>query len=408
MHDIHVARQPIFDVQDRLYGYEILYRSRADQNFASGVSHEQMATDTLVHTLLGMGLDHVTHGTMAFFNISQDVLLANPIEVLDPSRVVIEILETVACNPATLDVVRRLRAQGFTIALDDFVLSPALEPFVRLAQIIKVDVLDRDPVELQRAVDELRPYGCRLLAEKVESAEEHARFREMGFDLFQGYFYARPEILSKREIPVAHVNALRLMNTLRDPDSSDNDVETAFRHDLPLTYKLLRIVNSAAVGGRGIESIGHAIRLIGREALYRWLALLVISSMVTRSGISSELVQAAVMRGRLCELIAQAAGSRDAGQLFMVGLFSHLDALLRRPMDEILDHVDLAPTVREALLARGGPLATALLLVEAYETARWNDVAEHATALGICHDELPALYRAATEWTRERVATIAA
>lgn len=407
MQEIFLARQPIFDRQDRLVGYELLYRANATENRATGTP-QQMSVDTLLNALIGLGLQQVTNGSLAFFNVDEALLRANPFDTFDPSRVVIEVLETVRCEPATVKILERLRQRGFTIALDDFAYAPGFEPFLELATIVKVDVLDRTPEELAPELARLRRDGVRLLAERVETEEQRNALRELGFELFQGYFYARPEILEGREIPVEHVAVFRLMNLLRDPDTTDDELERAFRADLSLTYKLLRIVNSAALGGRGIESIGHALRLVGRDPLSRWLALLTISSMASQTGVGSALVQKAMERARFCELIATALGHRSAAaQGYMAGLFSHLDALLRAPMHEVLSHVDLADPVRRALLDRGGPYGDALLLVEAYEQANWAEVDLRASVLGLDARTLPALHAEAVAWATTHVAATA-
>lgn len=404
MQDIYLARQPIFNTQDILVGYELLYRNNATENRATGTA-TQMSVDTMLNALIGLGLQQVTHGTLGFFNVDENLLKANPFDVFDPERVVIEVLETVPCVPETLEILERLRDRGFTIALDDFVYDESLEPFLKLAAIVKVDVLGRTAAELQPEMARLRRHGALLLAERVETEAERDALRKVGFDLFQGYFYARPEIIGGREIPIEHLSALQLMNLLRNPESSDNELEGAFKSDLSLTYKLLRIVNSAAVGGRGIESIGHALRLVGREPLSRWLALLAVSSMARDTDVGSELVRAAMQRARFCELIAESLGmSTAAGQGFMAGLFSHLDALLRAPMEEVLEHVHLAEPVRHALIERAGPYGSALLLAEAYERANWADVDELARSLGVDVEALPELRVQALEWAAERVA----
>ena len=404
MQDIYLARQPIFNQKDHLVGYELLYRNSATENFANGTA-THMSVDTMLNALIGLGLQQVTHGTLGFLNFDENLLKANPFDVFDPDRVVIEVLETVPCEPETLEILGRLRDRGFTIALDDFVYSEALEPFLKLATIVKVDVLGRSAAELEPEIKPLRRYGAMLLAERVETEQERDSLRKVGFDLFQGYFYSRPEIIGGREIPIEHVNALQLMNLLRNPESSDGELEGAFRSDLSLTYRLLRIVNSAAIGGRGIESIGHALRLVGREPLARWLALLAVSSMARDTGVGSELVHAAMQRARFCELIAESLGMCTAsGQGFMAGLFSHLDALLRAPMQEVLEHVHLADPVRHALIERAGPYGSALLLVEAYERANWESVDGLAVELGISVEALPALRAQALVWASERVA----
>ena len=194
------------------------------------------------------------------------------------------------------------------------------------------------------------------------------------------------------------------MNLLRDENASDADIEEAFRSDPSLSYKLLRMVNSAALGGRGIESIRHAIRLVGRGVLHRWLALLLASSMVTENGVDAELVHTAVLRARLCELLAESGGRRSSsGQQFMVGLFSMIDVLLKVPMEEILDRVDLSADVRDALLRRSGPYAGSLELVEAYEAGRWDAVSDISSDMGMAAPVLPELYLQSLSWVRERM-----
>lgn len=402
MLDIFVGRQPIFDRDDRLVAYELLYRGNPLDNAATGVSTAWMSAATITRTLLSMGgVERVADGKLAFVNVDRTVLLDGTTSVLDPARVVVEILETVACDPETHAACTELVTRGYTLALDDFVYSPSYDPLLRLAKIVKVDVLDRSEAELRTVMAQLRPFGVRCLAERVENAEVHRMCAGMGFELFQGYFYARPEIISGREVPVQQAAILSLLNLLRNPDVSDAAVEDAFRGDMVLTYKLLRIVNSASVGGAGVDSIKHAVRLLGRQALHRWLSLLLVSSYATGSGVQSELVTSAMVRARLCELVAERLGrKREGGALFMAGLFSLLDALMRMPMSEILERVDLAPELRRALLERDGPYAPALKLAEAYETACWDEVFTTAKALQLPLDEVPALYGQAADWVR--------
>jgi EAL and modified HD-GYP domain-containing signal transduction protein len=197
---------------------------------------------------------------------------------------------------------------------------------------------------------------------------------------------------------------LRLMSLLDDAEASDAEIEDAFRSDPSLSYKLLRIANSAMFGGRDVTSIGYALRMVGRQVLQRWLSLLLVSSVASRNGIAGELVLAALVRARLCELLAQRSGrGRDMGALFLVGLFSLLDALLRMPMEGILSRMKIAPEVRDALLHRGGPYGVALELVEAYEEGRWDGVVRAADGMGVPTARLLELYIGSLAWARERL-----
>jgi EAL and modified HD-GYP domain-containing signal transduction protein len=404
--EVFVARQPIFDRNDRVVGYELLYRSNglSSRAWTPGTGVDEMSSHVIVDAFLGIGLHRLTGGRRAYINCSRELLLSGNLELLDPRMVVLEILETVEPDDDVVAACERLAAGGYRIALDDFAFTDPWIPLLRIAHVVKIDVLGRTPQEIEELVMRLRGCPALLLAEKVETREVHDSCLALGFDLFQGYFYSRPETLSRSDLSVREIGVVRLLNLIRNLDAPDIELENAFRSDVSLSYKLLRMANSAALGSSGIRSIGHAIRLIGREPLYRWLALLLVSSSVKGGGIDAELVQTALVRARLCELIAETTGRRAiAGSLFLVGLFSLLDALLGQPMEEVLSQMVLNNSVADALLHREGPLAPTLDLVEAYEAGQWEDVAFRARAAGMDTEVLPELYLQALTWARNRL-----
>ncbi len=402
--DIFVARQPIFDANEELVGYELLYRSNASTTHAAGVSTMQMSIDILVHAFLEMGIDRLTHGVPAFVNFPTGMLAQQNYKLLDPRSVVIEILETVECNDETLKICEEMVSLGYRIALDDFVLEESRIPFLDFAEVVKVDVLGRPNEEIAMVAEKLRAHDVRLLAERVEDAAMLATCRSVGFELFQGYHFARPETVSKREIPVGQLQTIRLMNLLYDTETTDSQIEEELRANLPVSYRLLRIATSASVGGRGTQSIQHAVQLVGRGALYRWLGLVLVSSVSTDSGAGVERVYTALRYARMCELLAMRAGHKAAaGPLFMVGLLSQLDTLLRVSMSEIVEQLDLAADVRAALLHEGGPYAEPLHLVEAYDRGCWDDVIRIAESMKISPDTLPDIYIEALAWAREHL-----
>lgn len=402
--DVFVARQPIFDRAGSLFAYELLYRRTSAHTVADGVTPDVMASEVLVQAFLNFGIDRMTGGHRAFLNFTRDMLLRGMYQLFDPSQVVIELLETVEPDAEVVAAARAMVEAGYTLALDDFEFDPAYEPLLRLATIIKLDVLGKAPEELRSRHARVAAYGGMVLAERVETAEMRAQCEAAGYDLFQGYFFSKPETLTRRDLSTGELTILRLMNLLRDPDTSDLVLEEAFRADVSLTYKLLRSVNSALLGGRGIESIRHAVRLVGRGELHKWLSLLLVTSVARKGGIDAELVQLAIQRARLCELVAQQGRDRRSAEpLFVVGLFSLLDALLRIPLREILDRVDLADEVRRALVARSGPYAPTLAMVEAYERADWPVVEAECATLGVDAATMGALYVEAVRWTRARL-----
>lgn len=399
---VFIARQPIFDAADQRVAYELLYRASADATEAGmGRSATFMCSDTALHALLSIGLDRLTAGTTAFVNITEEHLLGDLYKIFDPSAVVLEILESVDGSAAVVDACARAVGEGYTIALDDYDGRESLDALLPFASIVKVDVLDRDLAALAPTVERLRKMGIAVLAERVETRAALAACKQVGFTLFQGYVYSRPETMDGRAVQVQQVTMFHIMALLNEPNVTDRALEEAFRSHPSLSLALLRIVNAAAFGGRGVDSIPYAIRLIGREALSRWMLIMLVSSVGARNPVTHEAVVAALVRGRFCENITAHDASGDPAARFLVGLLSRMDALLGLPMPEVLDRLPVKDDIREALLEGTGPHASTLRLANAYEQAEWALVhAEtHAAALA----ELGEMYAEAVMWAGERL-----
>lgn len=403
-YDVFLARQPIFDASGTVVAYELLYRRAGESRAADAESRDAMAAEVLVNGFLNIGIDQVTGGTRAYLNFTREMLLGGVYGLLDPKRVVIEILETVEPDEDVLTAVETMVSNGYTVALDDFEYDPRYEQLLGLVQVVKLDVLDRTPDAIAGIATQLSRFPVALLAERVESRKVHEACVAAGCRYFQGYYFQRPETLSRSELSASQVSILQLLNLLRREGASDRSVEEAFRGDVSLTVKLLRTVNSAAMGGRNIESIGHAVRLVGRAELHKWLSLLLVTTVAMRGGTDVELVRNALTRARFCEAIAlEARDVRTAESLFMVGLFSLLDALLRTPLADILEKLDLADEVKRALLLRSGPFASTLALVESYERASWGVVSAEAASLNLDSALLGELYLESVRWTTDRM-----
>jgi EAL and modified HD-GYP domain-containing signal transduction protein len=400
--DIYVARQPIFDRDTNLVGYELLYRTSLAENWAAGAEARTMSSDVIIHSVLNMGLERITGGSAAFLNFTSDMLVTDLYELLDPKQVVIELLETDVCDEYTIRACEKLASAGYRLALEGFASIEAIEPIAHLAQIVKVDLLAHPPENLPAMVESLTGFGLQMLAQKVETAEAYEHARDLGFHLFQGYFFARPEILANREIPLEGAGIIRVLNLLRDQSSSDEAIEEAFTTSPAISFLLLRIAGAAAHDHGGIQSITHAVRLLGRDTLHRWLSLLFVSSLVSRSDLDVERTMTAIVRARLCELLGRAIGRPDAsGAHALVGLCSSLDSLLEAPLVEIIGRIDLAPDVRAALIGGCGPYANTLRLVRAYEGSDWERVALLSKALGLSTADVTDLYLQALTWARE-------
>jgi c-di-GMP-related signal transduction protein len=406
--EICLARQPIFSTNAEVVGYELLYRRLSTDTSAGGVDRHIMGADVIVHTFINIGLSQLTSGRSAFINFTREMLLARTFTLMPPDSVVIELIENVEPDEAVEQACEELVGAGYSLALDDFVWSPRYRRLLELATIVKVDVLEQPATKLDAIAQQLAPYDVRLLAERVETADVRALCAGLGYELFQGYYYARPEMVVKRALTSDELAIAQAMSVMRDPHTSDSKAEAVCSADVGLSYKLLRMVNSAARDGRGIESIRHAVQLSGRNELGKWLALLLVSSMAARRGANRELVHLAVQRGRMCELLGGSTGrDRDSGALFLVGLFSLLDAISGMPMPELIQAIQLAPAVRDALVARTGPYASSLSLTEAYEQGEWTRVARDASSSGLDAAQVSALYVQSLAWTRARLLSLA-
>lgn len=310
MSSIYVARQPIFEHGKGLYGYELLYRRSQDADHAEG-DVGYMSADVIVGSLLGLGMQKVAESGRVFVNFSRGQLLSRSWELFDPKTVVVELLEGIECDPETLDACRHLVKSGYKLALDDYVEDPMKTPFLELASIVKVDVLNRSGAELELIAQRLKPHKVQLLAERVETASVRDMCAKFGYTLFQGYLFSRPEMLTKTDVSAGQFAIMRLLDLLQSPLTSDSALERAFQTDVALCYKLLRMVNAAAVGGVGINSIGHAIRLVGRRTLHQWLAVIFVASLGKPGDVTHEIALTAITRGRMCELLATNSRSRE-------------------------------------------------------------------------------------------------
>jgi EAL and modified HD-GYP domain-containing signal transduction protein len=397
---ILIARQPIFDLQQRIAGYELFYRGGGAASAAVGDTYE-MAQHVVANAFLGIGLDRLTEGQPAFLKVTPEMLLNGSVELLDAARVV-PVIDSSEVEPEVVEACEALVQRGYNLVVDAPEVTAATAPLLKLAGFAKVDVHDRTVEELTLLVEMLRPFELRLIAAGVENATLRDACVRLGFELFQGYRFNEPEVIAQKDLAVDTLNTFRLMKEIRNPNNSDSAIEEGFRRDVALSYKLLRIVNSAAMGGREVQSIGQAIRLLGRDALNRWLALLLVSS-APEGRVKEETAFAALLRGRVCEVLAPAVGRRDAtGTLYIVGMFSMLPLLLGISMETVIAHMNFSAEANDALLSRAGTLGQVLALVEAYEAARWDEVAEHCAALKLDEAELTDLYLDALPWARER------
>jgi c-di-GMP phosphodiesterase len=396
--DLFVARQPIFDARRQVVGYELLYRKSAEAAGAAPGDPNRMSSDVIVQNFLEAGLSRLTGGLPGHVNFTREMLLSRTYELFDPKAMVVELLEDVEGDAEVIIACRRLRARGYTLALDDYVIGGIQEPLLEHANMVKVDLLGRSSYDVERIAAHLRPFFGTLLAERVENAAVAEAAEQQGFTLFQGYHFSRPETIGHRSAAVESLRLLPLLNMVQTDEVSFSELERVFSSDPTLSYKLLQIAQQATNGSYGVKSIRHAIHLVGRDILLRWVSLLLASSLATSGVHSAELLGSTLLRARFLESMA-GRSREDAGSLFLVGLFSNMGALLQMPLGELLARVRLTDEVQEALERRpGSALLPYLELAEAYEIGEWEQAATGAADVGLDTGRLPGLYLRAVQW----------
>jgi EAL and modified HD-GYP domain-containing signal transduction protein len=311
-------------------------------------------------------------GFPGFINLTENLLRSGIVKMLPKERVVLEILEDVSVDAALVAQVQELVRQGYRIALDDFVWADHWAPLVKVATYIKLDVQALTTEELRRNLAAVRPYGTKLVAEKVESAEQMQRCKRLGFHYFQGFHLAKPRRISGRRVPTSRLGLVQLLARIHDPKIGLRELNRLISRDVGLSFRFLRIVNSAYYNLPGkVESIQHALTLLGLEFTRMWVSLIALASIDDQP---REVFVTAAVRAKMCELLARQSGQTRVEPYYVCGLFSILDLLLDAPLPEILSDLPLDDDVVRALVDRAGLLGQALACVEAHEQCRWDDV----------------------------------
>ena len=372
MSNIFVGRQPIFDTRLNVYGYELLYRSGDKTNTSSGMaSPEQATTTTIINTFVEIGLENLVRDKFAAINMTEEFMLTENKIPFSPSQVILEILEDIPVTPELIQATQRLVDAGYIVALDDYIYNPDHAPLIELVSIVKLDLMALSGEELQQNVSELRKYDVKLLAEKLETADDFIRCRDLGFDYFQGYFLSKPQIIKGKSLPANRFTVLNLLAVLHNPDSSHEELAEAINTDVTTSYKLLKLINSAAFNlQREIESIEQGVLLLGRRNLCSWTSMLAMSTLSDRP---SEILRTAMTRAKMCELLAVTSGERSTDRYFTVGMFSALDLLLQRPLEQLLEPLPLSDDIKSALLKHDGKIGETLVCVMAYEISDWDN-----------------------------------
>jgi len=395
-----VARQPIFDRMQNVFGYELLFRDGLENCFHAD---PEAASRSTLDTSLLLGLNTLCDGRRAFINCTRDVLLKDLVTLLPPEQTVVEILETVEPGDRVIAACKRLKESGYLIAMDDFAPNDPRAPLCEFADILKIDFR---ATKLEERVGLMRRFASakrRMLAEKLETPQEFKQARDMGFVLFQGYFFRRPEVLTTREVPASKLHYLRLLEMVCRAELDLRELEKMIKQEASICYRLLRYLNSPLFGfSLEIKSVRHAMAILGEREMRRWIRLVVTVAAAEQK--CSELVLVGLGRARFCELLSTQL--RSGSDLFLMGLLSVMDAILEVPMDVVLQQVPVEKETKSALLGQASPLRPLYRLMLAQESGEWDATVQLAEQLKLSNEEVADKWWQAVQWAQNATAGV--
>jgi len=393
-----VARQSIYDKGLNVFAYELLFRPGEANESQVGTEFDgDKATSTvLLNTFSDIGLEKVVEDKLAFINFTRNLLLTELLEILPSERVVVEILEDVEVDQELIAHVKKLSSLGYTIALDDFVFRDDLQELVDLADIIKLDVFNATPADIEQQVKQISSFKGKLLAEKIETHEIFEVCKELGFDYFQGYFLSKPNLIKGSSAQASRVITLKLLGELQLPSIDVTDIVKTVRQDPMLSYKLLKIINAASFGvTRNVESIREAVVMLGISKIRNWATLIALASV---DGKPHDQLVAAMARAKMCEILAEHLKLMDTTPYFALGMFSMLDALLDMPIDEVLKELPLSDELKQAIQHQQGKMGQMLANIIAFDRGDWDSVRAEPTLNESLYQQA---YLSGLEWAKQ-------
>jgi EAL and modified HD-GYP domain-containing signal transduction protein len=374
-----------------------LFRDGVENFF--GETDVDAASRSTLNTSMLIGLDALCDGRRAFINCTREILLKDYITLLPSAQAVVEVLETVPADDLVVAACQRMKQAGYLIALDDFGVNDPREALTDLADIIKVDLRATSASDAALMVKKYGPWRCRMLAEKVETRDEFVAAKKAGFLYFQGYFFRRPEILTAHEIPANQLNYVRMLTAVSQPELDVRLIENLVKGEASLCYRLLRYLNSAAFGfAAEIQSVRHALSILGEREVRRWIRL--VATLGAGQGKASDLVLAALVRARFCELLSPKIQSGNS-DLFLLGMLSLMDSILEIPMRQVLENVPIDMESKAALLGTASSLRPVYQLMLAQESGEWKAVSDLSAQLRLAESEVADAYFEAMQWARQ-------
>lgn len=393
--DIFVARQPIFNAKTDLYAYELLFRNNGDDQ-ASITDGNAASSQVILNAFVDMNFQAIAKYHPVFINLTKDFILGELPLPMAADSLVIEIPEDINVDDRLLGVLKGFRNKGYTLAVNNFTLEAHKLPLLECVDIVKIDLQLCDRDSLPDVVEQLQHYEVKLLAEKVESHDDFAWCKELGFDYFQGFFFSKPKNFTAQSIKPNRLAMLRILATLQDPDCDIRELEGLISNDVSMSYKILRIINSALYSiPRAIDSVKQAIMALGLKAIRDWVVIISLTDIDDKP---RELVALSLQRARMMSSLAQARGM-DPDAAFTAGLFSCIDALMDQSMDRIMSELPLGNDIVRALLNHEGQMGELLDFVISYEQGNWDELTMESLSV----EELRQFYLESIEWSSDLI-----
>ncbi|MBA3008394.1 MAG: HDOD domain-containing protein [Desulfocapsa sp.] len=394
--DVFVARQPIFNRHRRIFAYELLFRD-GNSNAFPGIDGDEATSSLLSSSFFTVGIEQIASGHRAFINFTEEMLLRGVPSMFPARSIVVEILEDVAPSEEVIAACSTLVSKGYMLALDDFIYSRDRIPLLELVKIIKVDFMQSSNEQILESIAISKEYNCKLLAEKIETYEEYDRASRMGFVYFQGYFFAKPEVLKNKEISSSQMFYMQLLVEVNRAEFEIKKLESLIKQDVAISYKLIKYLNSAYYSRlQPLSSIRQAIAFLGEQGIKMFVSLIATSKLAENK--PDELIRTSCIRARFLELLGKEL-QQDQGLFFMLGLFSLLDAILDAPMESLMRQLPVSEGIMEALVYKTGPLFPYLQLIQLYESGQWSELDQIMTHLDLENTNIMDFYLDAVCWS---------
>ncbi len=406
--EVFIGRQPIFNLREQVVAYELLYRNKDGNSFPI-LDSDAATVDVLVNSFVNIGIEEVSKGRPSFVNFTYNLLMGPLTDYLEPAQVVIEVLEDVPITEQLVGRLQELKNKGFKIALDDFVLDDTVQIYDELfayVDYIKVDFLHSPLLEriaIEKKVRAKFPH-IQLLAEKVETRLQFDVARHSGYTLFQGYFFEQPQLIRSTDIPANTLQYFQILALLRDEEPNINKLAESIERDISVSYKLLQLINKSTKRTKTkIRSIKQAILMLGLTELKKWIYLLAMREVNRRNDtdVFSELMRISLFRAKVCEKVAKLHYRQNFSEYFLIGLFSLIDSLLRRPMSMILQQLPFSEEIAETIGGGETEMTPYLQFSIALSKADWEQVEKYAEKLGLAKEAVLQIQVEADEWVEE-------